>query len=132
MFELITLERADHWFDKTRGLGALSIQVMHKANNPAYSHQLIGLIVDCMNAEPGDRIDIKKLHSQIKRHRDLIAKDYGSREPKDNDRLYYKGNEINDMPPGNFIPLMKKIEKADISEPRDFRDHSLSPVRFQI
>ncbi len=130
MFELVTLERADHWFDETRGLGALGSQVMRMANNLGYSHQLIELIMDCMNAEPTDRIDVKKLHSQIKRHRDLIAKDYGSREPKNNDRLYYRGNEINEMSPGKSIPLVEKIERRDISEPLDFMDPSLSPVRF--
>ena len=130
MFELVTLERADHWFDETRGLGALGSQVMHMANNSNYSHQLIELIVDCMNAEPADRIDVKKLHSQIKRHRDLIAKVYGSREPKNNDRLYYRGNEINGMSPGKFVPLAEKIERPDISEPLDFMNPSLSPVRF--
>ena len=130
MFELVTLERADHWFDETRGLGALGSQVMRMANNSVYSHQLVELIVDCMNAEPTDRIDVKKLHSQIKKHRDPIAKDYGSREPKNNHRLYYRGNEINEMSPGNFIPLMEKIERRDISEPLDFKDPSLSPVRF--
>ena len=130
MFELVTLDRAEHWFDETRGLGALGSQVMRIANNSVYSHQLIELIVDCMSAEPADRIDVKKLHSQIKRHRNLIAKDYGSREPKNNDRLYYKGNEINDMSPGKFIPLAEKIERLDVSEPLDFMDPSLSPVRF--
>ena len=130
MFQLVTLERADHWFDENRGLGALGSQAMHNANKSAYSRQLIGLIVDCMNAEPADRIDVKKLHLEIKRHRDLIAKNYGSREPKNNDRLYYKGNEVNEMSRGKFIPLLEKIERPDISEPLDFMDPSLSPVRF--
>ncbi|KAK0509162.1 hypothetical protein JMJ35_008533 [Cladonia borealis] len=130
MFELVTLERADHWFDETGGLGALSSQVMLNANNSAYSDQLIELIVGCMNAEPADRIEVEELHAQIKRHRDLIAKDYGSREPRNNDRLYYKGNEINDMPAGDFIPLVGKIERPNLAEPLDFIDPSLSPVRF--
>ena len=130
MFELVTLERAEHWFDENRGLAALGSQVMHKASNSAYSHQLIELIADCMSAEPADRIEVKELHSQIKRHRDLIAKDYGSREAKDHDRLYYKGNEINDMSPGEFIPLADKVERPDLSEQLDFVDPSLSPIRF--
>ena len=86
--------------------------------------------MDCMNAESADRIDVKKLHSQIKRHCALIAKDYGIREPKNNDRLYYRGNEINGMSPGKFIPLAEKIKRPYISEPLDFIDPSLSPVRF--
>ena len=130
MFELVTLERAEHWFDENRGLAALGSQVMHKANNSAYSYQLIELIADCMSAEPADRIEVKELHSQIKRHRNLIARDYGSREAKDNDRLYYKGNEINDMSPGEFIPLADKVERPDLSEQLDFVDPSLSPIRF--
>ena len=130
MFELVTLERADHWFDETGGLGALSSQVMLNANNSAYTDQLIELIVDCMKAEPADRIEVKELHAQIKRHRDLIAKDYGSREPRNNDRLYYKGNEVNDMSSGDFIPLVGKIERPNLAEPLDFIDPSLSPVRF--
>ena len=130
MFELVTLERAEHWFDEIRGLAALGSQVMHKANNSAYSHQLIELIADCMSAEPADRIEVQELHSQIKRHRNLIAKDYGSREAKDNDRLYYKGNEINDMSAGEFIPLADKVERPDLSEQLDFVDPSLSPIRF--
>ena len=130
MFELVTLERADHWFDENRGLGALGSQVMHKANDSAYSDQLIELIVDCMNAEPVDRIEIKDLYSQIKRHRDHIAKEYGCRDPKKNDRLYYKGSEINDMSPGEFVPLMEKIERPHFAERLDFIDPSLLPVRF--
>ena len=130
MFELVTLERAEHWFDDNRGFAALGSQVMHKANNSAYSHQLVELIADCMSAEPADRIEVKELHFQIKRHRNLIAKDYGSREAKDNDRLYYKGNEIKDMSPGEFIPLADKVERPDLSEQLDFGDPSLSPIRF--
>ena len=130
MFELVTLERAEHWFDENRGLAALGSQVMHKANNSAYSHQLIELIAECMSAEPADRIEIKELHSQTKKHRNLIAKAYGSREAKDPDRLYYKGNELKDMSPGEFIPLADKVERPDLSEQLDFRDPSLSPIRF--
>lgn len=109
MYELTTLHRAARvLFNRPDDYGH-GCPPLNTNKNPEYSSHLRDLIRDCLNFDPGERPDLEQLNRITTRHarmtRDALA--YLRTVPEvahEQERLYYRDNEINTMMTGNYIP----------------------------
>ena len=125
MFNLLTLERITHCLNKGhKGVkDDVYDRMMKKPRNGRlvkYSKELRDLIRDCLHAIPEERITIDLLQENIKHYRHVVSKKYsfqGKSRPTPNqqDRVYYSGDEINELGAGTFKPL-RRLEPPEEEE----------------
>ena len=125
MFNLLTLERITHCLNKGhKGVkDDVYERMMKKPKNGRlvkYSKELRDLIRDCLHAMPEERVTIDLLQKNIKCYRDVVSKKYsfqGKSRPTPNqqDRVYYNGDEINELGAGTFKPL-RRLEPPEEEE----------------
>ena len=81
--------------------------------NPEYSDALIDLIRLCLMPEPWDRPCIEELRLKIEARCQSIRDEYAASPSRlERDRLYYKGSEINHMPPENWNSWRSIMEQV--------------------
>lgn len=111
MLELLTLyQHAGYMNSPGYHLDNGQIEDIETVRKPEYDKDLRDLIRRCVEPNPLKRIKLQKLRSLIKSSRDG-SREYYTLSSKDKrkrihakHRLYYVGNEINNMPPGNWQP----------------------------
>jgi serine/threonine protein kinase len=136
MYELLTLHRVrsalfEAETDPEGGIEGLPEIVTGKY--PEYSEALRTLVRQCLRPNPQDRPRIADMENQIQACRRQIAQHFyelrgdNKSVPSDEERLYYRGNEIETMEPGYWLP----------SNPRNFggpesgfADPDLGPIKF--
>ena len=103
MFELLTHEAVDLYSAEEEWTVNGAFIEIPNARKPRYSSALTELIKLCLVPEPRDRPSVKELELKIGARCQSIVKKYDS-DPslRKRERLYYKGSEINQMPPGNL------------------------------
>lgn len=110
--------------------------VIRTTRTPEYSAELRQMIRMCLRPDPSTRPDFEQLYSDVNRRLVEIAS--ASRRLRGNDqgaahqeeRLYYRGNEINTMQIGNWTPThMYVLDEVNES---GFRDPFLTSMRFPI
>ena len=103
MFELLTHEAVVNYLNDDEWTVNESFVDIPNARNPQYSGALTELIRLCLEPEPWDRPSIKELKLKIETKCQSIVNEYAANPSlQERDRLYYKGSEINQMPPGNW------------------------------
>ena len=137
MYELMTLNEVSHiWLDEVQDLHH-GINAFGTLNRPEYSMSLTNAIRDCLKPYPEERPSVQDLLEKIERNR-ILLHEHLSEEARDDlppprwglaQRLYYRGNEINEMRPGKE-PLAPDEGDRDPVDADGFRDPNLSPVRF--
>ena len=127
MLELLTLYRhADYMNDDDYHSPGGQIIDIETVKKPEYTEELRELIKQCVEPDPLKRIKLKDLRSRIKSRRHEWKQSYrdeseGGRERfRADNRLYYVRNEINDMPPGNWVP-------QDVNHPQSSRIGGFRP-----
>ena len=127
MLELLTLYRhADYMEDDNYHSPEGQIIDIETVKKPEYTEELRELIKQCVEPDALKRIKLKDLRSRIKSRRHEWKQSYrdeseGGRERfRAANRLYYVWNEINDMPPGNWIP-------QDVNYPQSSRIGGFRP-----
>ncbi|KAI9877553.1 MAG: hypothetical protein M1830_003601, partial [Pleopsidium flavum] len=109
MYELTTLHRAARVLFNRPDPSGHGCPPISTGKSPEYSSHLLDLIRDCLVLDPSERPTLRQLDLVTRRHarmtRDALA--YlrtAPNEPIEEERLYYRDNEINEMPPGDYIP----------------------------
>jgi len=110
MYELTTLHRAARVLYNQPDAEGRGCPAIFTNKTPDYSSQLCDTIRNCLNMDPSDRPTLIELR-QITRRFARITKDALAAHrpapdvPCDEERLYYRDNEINDMPAGaEYLP----------------------------
>jgi len=110
MYELTTLHRAARVLYNQPDAEGRGCPAIWTNKNPDYSQQLRDAIRNCLNMNPSDRITLIELR-QITRRFARLTKDALALQrtapdvPCEEERLYYRDNEINDMTPGgDYVP----------------------------
>ena len=115
MFELLTHEAVVNYLDKDEWTVNEAFRDIPNSRTPEYSGALTELIKLCLKPEPWDRPSIEELEIKIKTMCQSIVNEYATNpSQREQDRLYYKGSEINQMPPGNWnywSPLMEYVPR---------------------
>lgn len=138
MYELMTLRKVDQiWLYEARDLhdGINKIITLHR---PEYSMALENTIRNCLKPYPEERPSAHELLEQIeakrKRMHEHLSGEAGADPTKPTpgagQRLYYRGNEINEMRPGKERPNPDEEEEDPSDADGKFRDPKLSPVIF--
>ena len=135
MLELVTLYRhADYMATEEYHVNGQIVDIK-TVRKPEYTEELRKLIKQCVAPHPLKRIKLEDLRSRIKSRRHEYRKLYrekskGQRERfRADHRLYYVGNEINDMPTGNWEP--KQANGSPRSESDGFdREFPVKYPRF--
>lgn len=136
MFELLTHEAVAFYLDDDEWTVNEVFANIPNFGNPRYSDALTELIKLCLMPEPLDRPSIEELQVKIEAKCQSIIDEYAASPGRhEHDRLYYKGSEINQMPPGNwsywhpgveYVP--RPSEPPDSHEPRNpFTDPIIYP-----
>ena len=127
MFELLTNEAVAHYLynDKWTVNGVFTD--IPNVRNPRYSGVLTELIRLCLMPDPWDRPSIEELELKIGARCQSITHEYAANPSlQQKDRLYYKGSEINQMPPGNlhyWNPVMSVMpHPSDPPDPNEIRN----------
>ena len=95
MFDLWLHEPVAHY------LVDMVLKNVPDAHNPRYSSTLTDLIKLCLMKEPGERPRLEELELKIGTKCQSISTEYVANPSLiEHERLYYKGSEINQMPPG--------------------------------
>ena len=98
MFELWLHEPVAHY------LVDMALKDVPDAHNPRYSSTLTDLIKICLMKEPRERPRLEELELKIGAKCQSISTEYVANPSLiEHERLYYKGSEINQMPPGEGI-----------------------------
>jgi len=109
MYEMTTLHRAARvLFNRPDPYGH-GCPPITTNKTPEYSSHLLDLIRDCLNVDPSERPTFHQLHVATRRHARMTMDQLAwmlnaPDEPCEEERLYYRDNEINTMPTGNYIP----------------------------
>ena len=124
MFELLTHEAVACYLDDDEWTVNEVFVDIPNVRNPKYSSALTELIKLCLSPEQWDRPSIEELELKIgARCRTIIDEYTANPSLHEKDRLYYKGSEINQMPPGNWnywYPGIEYVPKP--SEPPDSQE----------
>ena len=127
MFELVTNEAVAHYLynDKWTVNGVLTD--IPNVRNPKYSGVLTELIRLCLMPDPWDRPSIEELELKIGARCQSITHEYAANPSlQQKDRLYYRGSEINQMPPGNlhyWNPVMSIVpHPSDPPDPNEIKN----------
>ena len=110
MLELVTLYRhADYMATEEYHVNGQIVDIK-TVRKPEYTEELRKLVKQCVEPHPLKRIKLEDLRSRIKSRRHEYRKLYRGKSKDQRERfradhrLYYVGNEINDMPTGNWEP----------------------------
>ena len=109
MFELWLHEPVAHY------LVDMVLKDVPDTHNPRYSSALTELIKICLMKDPGERPRLEELELKIGTKCRTISTEYVANPSLiEHERLYYKGSEINQMPPeegnGNYWrPVMEPL-----------------------
>ena len=127
MFELLTNEAVAHYLYNDRWTVNGVFTDIPNARNPKYSGVLTELIRLCLMPEPWDRPSIEELELKIGARCRSITHEYAANPSlQQKDRLYYKGSEINQMPPGNlhyWNPVMSVMpHPSDPPDPNEIKN----------
>ena len=134
MFELLTHEAVvTYLVDDEWTVDEAFIDIPN-VRNPRYSGALTELIRLCLEPEPWDRPSIEELELKIETKCQSILNEYAANpDIQERDRLYYKGSEINEMPPGNWnywYPYLEYVPRP--SEAPDPRRDPVNPFTARI
>ena len=134
MFELLTHEAVINYLSDDEWTVNEAFIDIPNVRNPKYSDALTELIRLCLEPEPWDRPSIEELELKIETRCQSIANEYAANPSlHQQDRLYYRGSEINQMPPGNWNywnPLMEYVPRP--SEPPDREKDPKNPFTNTI
>lgn len=127
MFELLTHEAVVCYLTGDEWARNEVFHTIPNLRNPKYSHALVELIRLCLMPDPWDRPSIEELEMKIGASCQSILDEYAANPTlRQQDRLYYKGSEINQMPPGNknyWHPVLEDVqrpsESPDSNEPKN-------------
>ena len=115
MFELLTHEAVAYYLNDEEWTVDGVLTDIPNAHNPKYSSALTGLIKLCLMPEPCDRPSIDELELKIGARCQSIIDEYAANPSlHEQDRLYYKGSEITQMPPRNWNcwkPVMEDVPR---------------------
>ena len=124
MFELLTHEAADYYLSDHEWTVNEAFVAIPNSRTPKYSSALTELIRLCLMPKTRNRPSIEELELKINVRCQSILKKYEA-DPslRERERLYYRGSEINQMPPGNlnyWQPRLAYVPRP--SETPDSRD----------
>ena len=127
MFELLTHEAVACYLDDDEWTVNEVFKDIPNLRNPKYSGALTELIRLCLMPDPWDRPSIEELELKIgARSRSILDAYAANPSLQRKDRLYYRGSEINQMPPGNWNywrPVVKDVprpsESTGLQEPKN-------------
>lgn len=115
MFELLTHEAVVNYLEDDEWTVNEAFKDIPNARNPEYSGALTELIRLCLEPEPWNRPSIEELKLKIEKRCQSIVNEHAANPSlQEQDRLYYRGSEINQMPPGNWNywnPLMEYVPR---------------------
>ena len=120
MFELWLHEPVAHY------LVDMDLKDVPNAHNPRYSSTLTDLIKLCLMKEPRERPRLEELELKIGTKCHTISTEYAANPSLiEHERLYYKGSEINQMPPGEgngnyWRPIMEALTNPSAYSGPDF------------
>lgn len=118
MFELLTHEAVHYYRHNKEWTINEVFQDIPNARNPKYSSALTELIRLCLMPDSWDRPSIEELELRIGARCQSITDAYAANPSlQQKDRLYYKGSEINQMPPGDWHYWYPVI--GDVPHPSD-------------
>ena len=113
MFELLTHEAVTHYLYDDQWTVNEVFQDIPNLRNPRYSGALTELIRLCLMPDPWDRPSIEELELKIGARSQSILNAYAANPSlQQKDCLYYRGSEINLMPPGDWHywrPIVKDV-----------------------
>ena len=119
MFELLTHEAVAYYLADDEWTVNEAFIAIPNLRNPKYSDALTELVKLCLMPEPWDRPSLDELELKIDARCQSIRDEYaGNPSLREQDRLYYRGSEINQMPPGNWNywnPVMKDVPRPSAS-----------------
>ena len=133
MFELLTHEAVAFYLNDDEWTVNEVFKDIPNLRNPKYSDALTELIRLCLMPDPWDRPSIEELELKIGARSQSILDAYAANPSlQQKDRLYYRGSEINQMPPGNWHywrPVVKDVpDSTDSQEPKNpFTDSIVYP-----
>lgn len=136
MFELLTHEGVVNYLNDNEWTVNEAFIDIPNARNPGYSGALTELIRLCLEPEPWDRPSIKELELKIDTKCQSIVNEYAANPSlQEQHRLYYKGSEINQMPPGNWhywYPGMEYVPRPSKApdRKRDPKNPFTSTIRY--
>ena len=113
MYELLTLHRVNTALFVTEvdpDGGVEGLKEIHTSKNPEYSDLLRTLIMECLRPNPKERPTVEEVQIRIDIARRHMADVGFTRRgndktiPHPDERLYYRGKEIEPMQPGDWVP----------------------------
>ena len=103
MFELLTHEAVVNYLEDDEWTENEALKHIPNARDPEYSGALTELIKLCLKPKPWDRPSVEELEIKIKTMCQSIVNEHAANPSlQEQDRLYYRGSEISQMPPGNW------------------------------
>lgn len=135
MFELLTHEAVSHYLYHDGWTVNEIFKDIPNLRNPAYSGALTELIRLCLMPDPWDRPSIEELELKTGARSQSILDAYAANPSlQGKDRLYYRGSEINQMPPGDWHywrPVVNDVPSpSDSAWSADFRDPSTDRIVY--
>ena len=134
MYELLTLHHV--WpvlFKETDPEGTIEgLPEITTGKVPEYSYALRSLIQQCLRPRADHRPCIADVQRMVGEYRQMLAKELSERReaqgfPLDEERLYYRGNEIETMQLGDWKPSMT----GNLEGPESgFQDPDFTPINF--
>ena len=144
MYEMITLDRHDSLHEHSkkfvpdnRGHG-LILEPFNTRCQPEYSQEIRDVIRRCLKLEPSRRNTLIDTQVAIDSYRDATHGEMFSQaetgqsvsKPPDKERLYYIGNEIQQMAPGDWRPDPRRKETHPDAQEGLYADPELTPIKF--
>lgn len=102
---------------------------------PEYSAELRMLIQRCLRPRADHRPNLARLRRKVGEYRQKMADNLDQTRkddlvPLDEERLYFRGKEIETMKPGNWQPSAGRIHGGQEGPESGFADPNFTPIRF--
>lgn len=102
---------------------------------PEYSIALRSLIQKCLRPRPDHRPRLARLRRKVGEYRQQLTDDLDQERtadlvPLDEERLYFRGKEIETMAPGNWQPSKGRTRGRPEGPESGFADPNFTPIRF--
>lgn len=135
MFELLTHEAVVYYLTDDEWTVNEAFFDIPNVRTPRYSGALTELIKLCLMPEPWDRPSIEELELKIGAKCQRIMNEYTANPSlQTQDRLYYAGSEINQMPPGDWNywnPVVKDVPKPlDLPDPKEPKNPFTETIKY--
>lgn len=136
MYELLTLHQAQYalFLDESDPRGGIEgLSEIRTSKTPEYSDPLRTLIRECLRPDPRERPVIEEIQIQIgvaRRHMASVGftqRGSDKTTPHPDERLYYRGNEIESMEPGDWVPTVGRHVDQNKAE-TGFNNPSETPL----